>query len=263
MTTTLKQLVDDIEKQLKTLERERFTSAFANDLYEAVDYWWRLGTYASERNTKINFPERARGELLLLHKLQQLLREKPENQHGQYPRLFTSSEELLEMLKEIQPPSEGHLGFLKTVHESFSFLKAEYNFSVVDTQPTSVRFSSGKVLLNLECIENVLLSCSFGPETDRSSTFWIQDLLYMNGDSRYRTLPDPLSLKTPGEVNGWFAFVASVFKQYGRPVLCDQPGIFDRLARAQVGRDQEYIDKMNVKSGAQKSNKSDTDGKVD
>jgi hypothetical protein len=250
MTRALEELVGKLAARLPELRRERFSSTFANDVFESVEYWRNLGQYVLDRNTKVNYPERARHELTLLLRLEAVLKESPEVR-PKYAQLLSASGELLRNVEKVQPPKNGHLGTLKFIAKYFSFLQTEYNFAIVDKQPTGVRFSSRAVHLKLECIENPHLSCSFGPEADPKETFWINDLLFMNGDPRYRTLPEELQLDTEVQVDGWFAFLGGVFRQYGQPVLGNEPEIFQRLARAQAERDHEYVEEMNRKFDTQ------------
>ncbi|HSY32744.1 MAG TPA: hypothetical protein VLA42_12200 [Verrucomicrobiae bacterium] len=252
MSTTLKELVEQLEARLPHLERDRFSSVFANDVFEAVDYWRNLGRYVLENNTKVNYPERAQDELELLSKFQALLQEKFPEERQKYVSLFSTSEELLQSVGMAQPREEGHRGFLKITGKHFQFLLSAYNFSVVDTQPTQLCFTSGAVYLELGFIENPSLSCVFGPATDRQQIFWIHDLLFMNGDQRYKDLPQKLSLDTEVDIEPWFGFVAGVFKQYGHPVLSNEPGILGRLSKAQAERDDEYAREMDHKFGVEK-----------
>jgi len=251
MSNELKELVEQLEERLPELERERFSTTFANDIFEAVDYWRNLGRYVLENNTKVNYPDRARGELDLVSKLRGILQKKPREEQQNYTQLLGTSEKLLQNIEKVQPPEGGHLGVWKVIRKHFHFLQTDYKFSIVDMQPTRVHFSSGAVYLQLECIENPTLSCSFGPETEPRETFWINDLLFMNGDTRYRNLPEELRLDTEEEVENWFAFLADVFKQYGHPVLSNDPGIFARLTEAQAERDAEYAREMNRKFGVE------------
>jgi hypothetical protein len=251
MSKELKELVAQLEERLPELERERFSTPLANDIFEAVDYWRDLGRYVLENNTKVNYPERARGELLLLSELRGILQNKSPEEQQKYTQLLSTSEELLRSVGQVEPPKDGHLGVLKVIDQYFDFLWAQYNFSIADKQPTGVSFSSGAVYLKLECIENPSLSCSFGPECEPRQTFWIDDLLFLNGDARYRSLPKELHLRTEEEVRSWFTFLAGIFKQYGQAVLSNKPGIFARLATAQMKRDAEYAEEMNRKFGVQ------------
>jgi hypothetical protein len=79
--------------------------------------------------------------------------------------------------------------------------------------------------------------------------FWIDDLLFIYEDRRYRELPQSLVLDTETDVESWFRLIADVFKHYGREVLSNRPGIFDRLAQAQAQRDAEFVAAMNEKYG--------------
>jgi hypothetical protein len=89
------------------------------------------------------------------------------------------------------------------------------------------------------------MSCLFGQESTESKYCSIQDLLFLYGDQRYRTLPEKLAMNTEREVGDWFRLVAGIFRQYGREVLRNEPGIFDRLVLAQTQRDKEFITAMN------------------
>ena len=153
--------------------------------------------------------------------------------------------ELLNHVETVQPPKDGHLGVLRVLRQYFGFLRTEYGFAVADEQPTGVRFSSGAVYLRLEYSNYSRLSCAFGSAARKEAHFWIDDLLFLYRDSRYRTLPQSLKLDTTEDIERWFRFVAEVFRQYGHDLLSDQPGIFDRLEGAQAERDAEYGAAMN------------------
>jgi hypothetical protein len=249
MTESFAKLLTETEASLPELERERVFNAFANDIFEAVDYWRDLGLYVAENNTRVNYPEIAQGQLLLLAELRELLQRRSSEERRKYAPILDNSEKLLQFVKTVQPPKDGHLGVLRVIRDRFQFLQADHNFAITDTEPTGIRFSSGAVYLKLECIENPVLSCSFGPESNPVQTFWINDLLFLNRDFRYRELPDELRLDTQREVESWFGFLASIFKQYGTPVLTNEPGVFTRLVQAQAERDAEYVHEMNLKFG--------------
>jgi hypothetical protein len=249
MTESLLKKMSELESRLPELEQLRSSDPFANDLYEAAAYWCGLGRWVLEKNTKVNHPERVRGELELLTKLRQGLQNKPAEDQRCYAPILETAHAILRTVQAVQPPRDGHLGVLRVIREHFQFLQTDYDFSIIDTQPTGLRFSSGAVYLRLEHAKDHTLSCVFGPETEPRESFWIDDLLFMNGDTRYRNLPQELRLDTEEEVENWFAFLADVFKQYGHPVLSDEPGIFTRLAQAQAERDAEYVRDMNRKFG--------------
>jgi RHS repeat-associated protein len=225
-------VVQQVEGFLPALESSRTSSALANDLYEAASYWVDLGRWVLEGNTAVNFPERAAHEIELLGTLVNLSKGRPEKEQEGYAAVFSAAQELLAIVSATMPPEEGHLGFLRTVEELFRFVVDSYGFRVVDREPTLLRYSSGAVYLNLECSKNSSIACSFGPESERKA-FWIDDLLFMFGDARYRTLPQVIALDTPKDVTDWFGFVADVFKRYGREVLSNDPAIFQRLEKAQ------------------------------
>lgn len=163
--------------------------------------------------------------------------------------------EVLKVAEATPLPKDGHLGVLKVVRQSFGFLDSDYGFTVTSKEPTGVRFSSGAVYIELGYGAAPYLTCSFGQESQPQKHFWVEDLLYMRGDQRYRALPQKLKLETEEDVKEWFEFLSEVWKQYGPDVLTNRPGIFDRLTQAQAQRDQEYTCEMDRLSGA-----ADSDG---
>jgi len=246
---TLQDHLQWLELSLPDLRKQRNTGPFANDVYEAVDDWCHFARRAVENDTRVNYLRRARGELDLLTKLKEILRAKSDEEQQRYGPLLETAQSMLKEIEMIPLPSDGHLGTLKAIREHFGFLRTEYGFEITDEQPMGVRFSSGAVFLNLEYSMNLSLSCSFGPDSEAGKEFGIDDLLFMFGDRRYRELPQSLVLNTESDVERWFRFIADVFKQYGREVLSNQPGIFDRLAQAQALRDAEFVAAMNEKYG--------------
>jgi hypothetical protein len=241
MTEPLQRTVNELRSYLPDLERRRSSDTLANDLYEAAHYWCNLGSWVLENNTKVNYPERVRGEVELLAKLRNILQGKPSEEQEKYGPLLKTAEEILLIVGAVQPPKGGHLGFLSVAIKHFHFLQIDYGFSVTGQQPTSIRFSSGAVYVELEHSINPWLSCRFGPESaGREHFFSISDLLFLNHDDRYRTLPEKLTVSTEGEVESWLKFLADAFRQYGHDVLNNEPGALERLAKAQAERDEEY-----------------------
>jgi len=249
MNEFLQNAVSELESHLPQLEMQRASDAFVNDLYEATFYWCELGRWVLQKNTKVNYPERVRGERELLTKLESILQGKPAEAQLKYGPLLSTGGVILRMVEGVQPPKDGHLGFLRIVREYFQFLQTEFGFSVTEEQPTSLQFSSGAVYLELEYSRDPWMSCLFGPESAERKNFSIQDLLFLYGDQRYRTLPEKLPMGSEGEVEDWFRFVAGVFRQFGSEVLRNQPGIFDRLTQAQTRRDAEFVAAMNERYG--------------
>jgi hypothetical protein len=240
MNEPLQKAVNELESHLPELAQQRASDAFANDLYEAAYYWCELGRWVLENNTKVNYPERVRGERELLAKLQRGLQNKSAEEQLRYERLLNTGGEILRMVGAVKPPRDGHLGFLRIVRGCFQFLQLDCGFSIADEQPTSIRFSTGAVYVKLEYSRDPWSSCLFGPESPETKHFSIADLLFLNHDERYRSLPEEIALATESEVETWFKFVADVFRQYGRAALRNEPGVFERLAEAQAARDEEY-----------------------
>ncbi len=246
---TLPEAVNILASQLPDLKRQRSATPFANDIYEAAEYWHRLGTYVIENNTRVNFPQIALSELELMEQLESLLSIRSSEEQERYAPVFQAAGKLLRFVEEVQPPKDGHLGVLKVIREQFGFLLTDYGFSIAMEEPIGIRFSSGDVYVDLKWAKKYDSSCSFGSESDPKKSFWIDDLLFMNGDEGYRALPQDLALNTESDVENWFRSLADVFKKYGHDVLSNRPGIFEELAKAQTQRDQEYTQEMNRRYG--------------
>jgi hypothetical protein len=248
----LQSLVCELESFLPRLKAERAIKPIANDCYEAACYWCDLGRWVLESNTKVNFPERAKGERMLLAELQRLLEHKSPEEQKEYGSVLKAGSELGEIVGKVQPPVDGHLGFLRTIRRLFGFLPVDFGFTEAEVQPASIRFSSGAVYLEFDGLAlEPWSSCSFGLESPKPRDLRIQDLLYLNHDERYRTLPGRLDMTTEDKIEDWFRFIAEIFRQYGSPVLENRPGIFTELADAQAERDVAYAREMELKFGAQ------------
>jgi hypothetical protein len=227
---------------LPQMERHRSSSALANDIFEACAYWSKLGHLALQNDTRVNYPARAAGEISLLEKLQSMLGERGEDQS--FSGALVNGRGVLSALQHITPPKAGHLGTLQVIRHEFAFL-SEFGFRIKREEPTGIFFSSATVYMNIQWATTPDLSCEFGPETPRK-TFWIDDLLYMMHDGRYRKIPRELNLDTEAKVGEWFEFLAGVFKLYGTDVLANRPGVFEQLEQAQLQRDREYLQEMDA-----------------
>jgi hypothetical protein len=242
----LQDLVTELDSYLPLLVGRRDIKPLANDIYEALWYWRDLGQRVLKNDTRVNYPERVRGEYMLLGQLQELLRKESEEQQREFGTMLQSGRQLLGLVEAVKPPKDGHLGFLRIVRDRFRFLQTDFGFSEVDEQPTSIRFSSGEVYLELEHSIQQWSSCEFGPE-ESELHFSIADLLYLNHDERYKTLPDRLEMNDEAETERWFSFLSDVFKKYGSPILANRVGIFQELAKAQAERDAEFAREMELR----------------
>lgn len=246
MGESLRHDVNDLDALLPQLEKRRSFSPLANDIFEACAYWSKLGHWVLEGNTRVNYPARAAGEMPLLEKLQSMLNQQEKDQS--FTDALSKGRAILSELQSVSPSKEGHLGILRVIRHEFAFL-ADYGFHIVREEPTGIFFSSNAVYLDLQWARTTDSSCGFGPETPRK-TFWIDDLLYMVHDNRYRTISRELNLDTEAKVQEWFGFLAGVFKHYGRDVLTNRPGIFEELEQAQSQRDREYTQEMDARYGS-------------
>jgi len=240
----LQQLITALESYLPELQRQRSSSDFANDLFEAVDDLCHLAHYILKRDTRIDYPVRVRQEQQLWKTLEGTLSKRPAKDQALYGEMFREARQVLRFAETIRIPEGGHLGILRVIRQQFKFVETEYGYRVVHQSPIGVRYSSGAVYLELKWAKRYASSCWFGPESNSEDSFSIDDLLFMYGDKLYRTLPQDLGLETERDVQRWFGFLASMFGQYGREVLSNQLGIFERLATAQAERDRERTREM-------------------
>ena len=239
----LKEFLSELDSNLPGLKDQRDSSPLANDIFEAAIYWSQLGRWVLEGNTKVNYPARARGEKELPGKLHETVNTKSLEERARYSDLLRVAGRILEVVGKLELPNDGHLGFLRIVHERFRFLLTEYGFKIVGEEPTQCRLSSGSTYVDLNWATNSSMSCSFGPE-EADKVFWIEDLLYLFRDERYRTIPQQIDLETEAKVDSWFTFIASVLRQHGHAILSNSPGALQALAEAQISRDAEYAKGM-------------------
>lgn len=250
MNIPLQRLVSTLESRLPDLQRQRSSNPFANDVFEAVDDLRHLGRHILEGNTRVNYAARVRQERELWKKLTDLLSNRSVENQQRYAATFDTAEQILRFADSTEPPRDGHLGILRITRKQFGFVQTDYGFAIVKEEPIGVRFSSGAVYLALKWAKQYDSSCSFGSESKHEKSFWIDDLLFLHGDARYRTLPQELTLNTESDVETWFKFLADVFRQYGHDVLSNRPGIFEKMEKAQAQRDQEYRQEMDRRYGA-------------
>ena len=238
MTESLQQLAAELKSHLPDIAQR--SDGFARDVYESFEYWCFLARSASERDTQINYPVRAEGQLRWLAKLERALDSRsPEEQRFYHPLLLKSAD-LLRLVARMEVPEEGHQGFLRIVRRDFGFLQTEYGFGVSREEPTVLELSSGTVFVHLEYAGKSYLSCQFGPEPETGHFFCIRDILFLYDDG-YQSVPEDIVLTSKTDVELWFKFVADVFRRHGHAILSNQAGIFDRLRDAQIKRDAEYI----------------------
>lgn len=108
-----------------------------------------------------------------------------------------------------------------------------------------MRLRREAVVVELSCATQS--SLSFSMSRSDHGDFCVDDLLFLHGDQRYRSVPQAIRLNTEPDVDDWFQFISKVLLRYGDELLRDRPGVFDRLARAQTQRDAEYVAEMNAK----------------
>jgi hypothetical protein len=242
-------LLDRLERELHALQDRRQLDGFANDMFEAIDDLLDLGRRLRAGDTKTNYAARVQQEEKLWGKLRAELGKRTAEFAIQYRPVFDASVQLLSLAREVDPSKTGYHDFRAIVTEQFAFLLVNYGFAIVQEEPVKVRFSSGKVFVQLACVRYVSSSCSFGSESDHDRLFWIDDLLYMHGDERYKSLSNEVMLDEPNATEEWFTSLAGMCRQYGHDVFVDRPGIFEKLAMAQKARDAEYSEEAERRYG--------------
>jgi hypothetical protein len=248
--------VDDLFKLVTVLRghharlapRER-TDGYSHDVLEAIEYWCSLAERALAKDERLNYPQLADCEVLWVNKLEAALKGRTPQDIEEYQAVFQTASQVFGLLRGIPIPPNGYLGVLKVIRERFGFLQAEYGFRVEDEQPTGIKFCSDSVYVHLEHAKTSSLSCSFGCIREGSS-FWVEDLLYLHGDERYRTIPYEVKLESEDDVVRWFGFIAEVLRTHGRELLLGDGSAFLRLEEAQKKRDDEYIQMMERSHGS-------------
>jgi hypothetical protein len=244
---TLEENLAALEARLPELRDRRNAGPLQNDIYEAVDDCCHLGRRAIENDTRVNYPARAQSENAHLRTLREFWVARDQQELELYQRMLDAAHEMIQQIAEVPLAINGHLGVLKTIRKHFGWLLEQFGFTIADEQPTGVCLASGRVSLELAWATQS--SLSFALTRDKANHFWLEDLLFLHGDSRYRTVPISLDLKTEKDIESWFSFVSEVLRKYGQDLLTDQAEAWSRLAEAQSKRDAEYVAMMNAKYG--------------
>lgn len=237
-----------LQSFLPGLESERNLGPHQNDVYEAIADLCNLSQRAVAGDTRINYSVRAQSDSTLFRKLRDIASAKAERDRERYLPLLDCAEKLLDQIAQISIPPEGHLGVLRIIRKRFGFLFEDYGFASAEEEPTGMRLVRGAVAVELRW--SVSSTLSFQMTRGDSGDFWIEDLLFLQKDQRYLSIPHSLQMDTEADVDGWFGFISNVVHQYGDELLRDVPGAFERLARAQAQRDAEYVAMMDAKYGS-------------
>ncbi|UWZ82167.1 hypothetical protein [Occallatibacter riparius] len=242
---TLKENLAALESSVSQLKAERGIGPLQNDIYEAMDDLGHLGQRAVAGDTRVNYRVRSESDLMLFQKLRECV--SAAGAEERYRPLLDRAETLLGQIAEIPIPPDGHLGVLAVLRSRFDFLFDQYGFTVADEQPTGMRITRGAVVLEIGWATQS--SLSFSMRRGDLGDFWLEDLLYLCGDQRYKSVPQAIHLSTERDVDAWFQFVSDALRHHGNELLSDSPGAFVRLAQAQAQRDAEYVARMNANAG--------------
>jgi hypothetical protein len=246
---TLDENLAILESRLPELEDRRNAGPLENDIYEAIADCCQLGRLAIENDTRVNFPARAHSENLQFKKLHEFWVAKDQQALERYQPLLNTMHEMIQQIAETPLAPNGHLGVLKTIRKHFGWLAEQFGYTINDEEPTGVNLTAGQVSLELKWATQS--SLSFALTRDGARHFWLEDLLFLYGDGRYRVVPISLDLRTEEDVESWFSFVSDVLRKYGQELLTDQAEAWIRLAAAQSKRDAEYKSFMDAKYGQQ------------
>jgi hypothetical protein len=104
-----------------------------------------------------------------------------------YAPIFEVAQQIILIGQAVKLSKDGHLGSVIAIRKQFSFLESDYGFKAVEKQPAGMRFSSGVIFIEIEWAAAASLSFSFGLEENPNYYFFIEDVLYMYQDQRYRT----------------------------------------------------------------------------
>jgi hypothetical protein len=244
---TLEENLAILEARIPELKDRRNAGPLQNDIYETIDDCCHLGRRAIQNDTRVNYPARARSENIYLRNVCNFGVAKDEQGWEGYQFLLATAQEMVEQIADIPLAPSGHLRVLKTIQKHFAWLMEQFGFTLEDEQPTGVCLTSRHVFLELAWATQS--SLSFALTRDKVHRFWLEDLLFLHGDSRYRTVPASLDLKTEEDVEAWFSVVSSILREHGQALLADQEEAWNRLAEAQSKRDAEYVAMMNAKYG--------------
>lgn len=125
------------------------------------------------------------------------------------------------------------LGFAEQVLRSFSFLTKEYDFRVVKTEPTFIRFESSSVFVNIYHgrasfelgFEIGRLNDGSGKEESPHSLRTILELMGAQEGTGYTFL----QASTQDRVKEFVPKLASLVKRYAAPALGGDPSTFEQL----------------------------------
>jgi len=226
-----------LESAVLELKADRDSGPLQNDVYEEIEDVCILGRRAVARDTRVNYPARAESELMLLQKVRASVLTGDENNRERYVTLLNHAEEMVRQIAEVPIPPDGHHGVLRLARSHFDFLVDEFGFTIADQQPTGLVLARGNVVIEVSCATQS--SLSFSIRRGDLGDFWIEDLLYLNHDQRFESVPQHLELSDEAAVDVWLQFLSSVLRQYGEQLLRGEPGAFARLAEAQSQRDAE------------------------
>jgi hypothetical protein len=243
---TLEENLAALEYRIPELKDCRNAGPLQNDIYEAMDDCCHLGRRAIDNDTRVNYPIRAQSESARLRKVFTFWAAKDQQGLDRYRTLFDTANAMIEQIAGISVAPSGHLGVLDTIQRHFGWVLEQFGFAIEDEQPTGVCLVSGQVRLELGWAAQSSLSFALSRDT---ASFWLEDLLFLHGDSRYKTVPAALDLRTREDVEEWFSFVSDVLRKYGQDLLTGQAEPWSRLADAQSKRDAEYVTLMNTKYG--------------
>jgi hypothetical protein len=157
---------------------------FEVDLDHEFSYLTGISEDVLKKATQIDYQRVASEELADLEELEQKLHQLPARESEKIPyfEILAATRGLVEAIREIPVPEEGHLGFRRVVEQAFHFLEEEYGFSVAETSPISVRYQCGSIDLELRDSPKVPeITLTVSVDLDKNSpkkTFYLDDLLY-------------------------------------------------------------------------------------
>jgi hypothetical protein len=172
----------------------------------------------------------------------------PDWEKNNYRTYLGECRRVLEKMKKLKTPPDGHLGFRGTVLSSFQFLQVDYHFLVVDATPIKVRFESKVVYVELLYSPDApMLSFTIGRKgKDPDGTFVLDDIFYL---ANYEISFDysKFDLQTEEGVVSFIWQAGNLVRNNAEGLLRGDPSAFRLLEDMAGERERRYVEEADKK----------------
>ncbi len=228
--------IDTLARLAAKLKPARNDQPIINDMFEAADDWRNLGNSLLKDNGH-NLSGRVQQEEELVAALQAFYG-KALQQDLDYAAVMDLGGQIIAEGKQRKYDPDGYLGSVKIVRETFAFLQSEFGLVPGQELRSLWNYKLDRVCVSLSLPSEYDWSCRVKRLIDQSTSFDLEDLLFMAGRSVSLALPPGQAIASLVDVQAWFTTVADILRQYGSDVLADRPGAFERLAQAEAERER-------------------------